>query len=124
MNDDGQKPKTWMKILGFFVIGAAIVLIIVAAVDFFTAIADFGIGGRGPRLFWMFFIAFPMLVAGSLLIKLGSARKNIDGAGGNIVHTGSLSEPPNAAPKKCPYCGRLNPSDALACAGCGANLDK
>ena len=70
--DPGHRSlRDLFRVLGPVILGIAILLMIVAGVDFFRA---FG-GSEPPRLFWCFFLAVPMLFVGGVMVQFGYAGK-------------------------------------------------
>jgi hypothetical protein len=106
-----KRKRLPFKIIGFVLLIAAIACIIWGFADFFGSFKT----GAPPKLFWLFFVAFPFLPISGILIKKGTVRV-IDES--DPMHPGVTG-----GVKKCAYCGRKNPADALKCGNCGADLD-
>lgn len=64
--EDHQKARSFFRLLGPVLLIIGVVCIIVAGVDFFT-LEPF----EGPKLFWLFFVALPLVSIGFTLSGLG-----------------------------------------------------
>ncbi|USN99970.1 MAG: zinc ribbon domain-containing protein [Phycisphaeraceae bacterium] len=129
-----------LRTLGPILIAAGGLCIVIAFVEFFS---KFG-GMEPPRLFWLFFIGGPMLIAGLAMTSAGFAgkiaryygreygpaasttfneiardsRPGMREIGGVIRETltGEVSAPTALL---CPGCGEPNDLDAKFCRSCG-----
>lgn len=62
-----RSARSILRIAGPAVLVAGVIFMIVGAVDFFSAMGNFG----APQLFWCFFVGMPLLFAGSVLSMFG-----------------------------------------------------
>jgi hypothetical protein len=103
----------------------AVVLIVLALVDFFTAINGHGLDG-GPTKFWMFFAALPFFVIGAIGLNagfLGAGARYVAGelaptARDTLEYVGVGSD----AASPCPRCGTANDAQASYCQHCGSAM--
>lgn len=61
--------RTAFRVLGVLLVGAGLVCVVVAGIDFFRAAAAFG----EPTKFWLFFVGLPLLAVGGGLMQAGYA---------------------------------------------------
>lgn len=133
-----DRARRAFRVLGCVVLAAALVLIVVGALDFFSAMNSF----EGPSKFWMLFLGVPLLAVGAWLLQAGflgagaryasgevspvvkeTAEYLTDGQG--LTHLGVRDQPSADARADGPYCrscGRRNDADDRFCGGCGAAL--
>jgi len=139
ISDQHKKARSFFRILGpaLLVIGA--ICLIVASIDFFTLQ-----GFEEPKLFWLFFVALPVIFFGFVLTGLGFggavakyqsreyapvakdtfnylATKTTSGVKeiSKAVHEGT-----SANSITCPKCNEKNPNHAKFCNYCGEQLGK
>lgn len=125
------------RALGILITGAALVLLVVGGMDFFTAFGTFG----RPTKFWMLFVGIPMLAVGGWCLQAGfmgvgsryvagevapvardTAAYLTDGRGlmnigGPGTASGSLATGPY-----CRSCGTRNDAEARFCDSCGTAM--
>lgn len=132
MDEKHLKTKKKLKILGFIALTIAGACIITAFVEFFIKLGS----GSMPKLFWMFFIGFPLAAAGGVMLLSGYRRemstyiKNESAPVFNDA-TRDMSQGfsniaravKNTDAVEC-GCGVKNDADAKFCKACAAPLDK
>lgn len=137
--------RTFLRIAGPLLLVVGLVLCGIAGADFFRAFGASEIGAP-PTRFWMFFVAFPFLAAGTWLTQAGylglaaryaagetmpvvrdSAAYLTDGEG--VLGIGRAVDDPQPAAATsvaggpyCRSCGVRNDADARYCDGCGQSL--
>lgn len=122
MENNEKKPKKGLKILGFILLAAAIGCIITAFVNFFTSIFS----AEMPKLFWMFFIAFPLIPVSIILMAAGSKKptQNITAVpmatNNDIIELLKDSAKNKDVPEYCSFCGAKNSDGEKSCHACGA----
>jgi hypothetical protein len=124
--------RTFFRVLGPMVVIVALVLLVTAGMDFFSAMSSFG---DQPTKFAMFFVGLPLLAVGGWLTQAGfmgagaryaagelapvvkdTAGYLSDGQG--ILGVGRAPSQPGAGPY-CRQCGVRNDADARFCDSCG-----
>lgn len=126
-----------LKIIGFTLLSIGLLSVIVAFVDFFAAFGDFG--GQ-PKLFFLFFIGFPLLAASGACLSyayMGKATRYAasqtvpvmsdaihDIAADNLSTAADLSSAIHGTAKFCPFCGSRNGDNDKFCPSCGKQLLK
>jgi hypothetical protein len=128
--------RSTFRVLGILAVAVALVLIVVAGIDFFGSVDSF----EGPHLFWMFFVALPLLAAGGWLLQagfLGLGSRFVAGETAPVVKDtasyltdgkglfGVGATPAAGAPAAGPYCrscGTRNDADARFCDSCGSSM--
>jgi hypothetical protein len=140
--NENPKIKKTLRTVGPLILGSGIILIAIAIIDFLTAFQS--ISG-GPTLFFLFFLAIPLIFFGSVMTSLGYmsdinrytasqvapvvkdvTNYMIDGTKESIIDLadGVLRGPLSAAPQKCGRCGELANPGAVYCDACGVPLVK
>lgn len=135
--------RTVFRVLGVLVVLAALALMVVAGMEFFTLE-----GFEEPTKFWMFFVGIPLLAVGGWLLQAGfmgvgaryasgeiapvakdTAHYLTDGQGflGVGTTTSGTTSPatPAAGSATGPYCrscGTRNDADARFCDSCGTTM--
>ena len=123
--------RTIFRVLGVLLMGTALVLIGIAAADFFAAFGSDDFGAE-PTKFWMFFAALPFFALGGLFLQLGfvgAAAKYVAGEAAPALKTSmdqlGVGRYPSASTGSGPFCrscGRQNNADARFCDGCGTSM--
>lgn len=123
--------RTIFRVLGVLLMGTALVLIGIAAADFFAAFGSDDFGAE-PTKFWMFFAALPFFALGGLFLQLGfvgAAAKYVAGEAAPALKTSmdqlGVGRYPSASTGSGPFCrscGRQNNADARFCDGCGTSV--
>jgi hypothetical protein len=130
--------RSAFRVLGAVVVLVALVMVVVAGIDFFGSLDSF----EGPTKFWMFFVALPLLAVGGWLLQAGflgmgaryasgelspvakdTAHYLSDGEG--VLGVGRTSSGGGGAPATGPYCrqcGTRNDTDARFCDSCGTAM--
>lgn len=138
---DQARKRIVFRILGGISMLVALVLIGVAAADFFASMtAEDPFADDGPDRFWMFFLALPFFAVGGLLLQLGfvgaatrygagetapvikdTARYLSDGRG--VLGVGvDVERAETATGPFCRQCGTRNDDAARYCDSCGASM--
>lgn len=139
-----QSVRTFLRITGPATLLAGVICAAVALVDFFQA--------GMPKLFWLFFMAFPLLFVGCAMTYLGflgafvryqasevapvgkdavnymadgtqDGIRTIARAVGSGVAAG-IADGKSAPARFCTGCGHANDGDDKFCGGCGQPLHK
>ena len=123
--------RTVFRVLGVLLMGTALVLIGIAAGDFFAAFGSDDFGAE-PTRFWMFFAALPFFALGGLFLQLGfvgAAAKYVVGEAAPALKTSmdqlGVGRYPSASTGSGPFCrscGRQNDADARFCDSCGTSM--
>lgn len=123
--------RTVFRVLGVLLMGTALVLIGIAAADFFAAFGSDDFGAE-PTKFWMFFAALPFFALGGLFLQLGfvgAAAKYVAGEAAPALKTSmdqlGVGRYPSASTGSGPFCrscGRQNDADARFCDSCGTSM--
>lgn len=134
-NNKHESTKKKLKIIGFILIGAGIVLTVIGLVSFFSAFGT----EKFPKLFFCAFIGLPMLGIGCAILSfafkreimryaknegvpvINEASEEIKPAVKNVaaaVNEGLKSE----KTVTCPKCGTVNPADGKFCKECGTAI--
>ena len=123
--------RTIFRVLGVLLMGTALVLIGIAAADFFAAFGSDDIGAE-PTQFGMLFAALPFFALGGLFLQLGfvgAAAKYVAGEAAPALKTSmdqlGVGRYPSASTGSGPFCrscGRQNNADARFCDGCGTSM--
>lgn len=136
---DDPKQRTKFKVLGFLFLIPGLICMLIAFVDFFSAMNSF----EGPDKFWLFFVGMPLIFVGLTCLRLGymgqmarytssqispvvkdTANYLIDGTKDEIIDVVNGIRGTKETKKECPSCGEKNDHDALFCDNCGAKLSK
>lgn len=149
---DQTRKRLVFRVLGVLSMLTALVLIGLAAADFYASFtADDPFVDDGPDRFWMFFLALPFFAAGGFMLQLGfggalarygagesapvlkdTARYLSDGRGvlgvgvsPEHARAGQAEQTAQRAAAAGPYCrrcGTRNDADARFCDACGSDL--
>lgn len=134
-NNNHEETKKKLKIIGFIVLGAGIILSAIGLISFFSAFGsdDF------PKLFFLVFPGFPMIGIGASMLSFAYKReimrysKNesvpvineaIEEVGPTVKKVVSEEKTSDEKTKKCPDCGAENSDKNKFCSECGAALNK
>jgi hypothetical protein len=130
--------RTVFRVLGVLVVLAALALMVVAGMEFFTLE-----GFEEPTKFWMFFVGIPLLAVGGWLLQAGflgagaryasgelspvakdTAHYLTDGKGLLNVGTTTSGAASAGSPTGpyCRSCGTRNDADARFCDSCGTTM--
>jgi hypothetical protein len=139
---DQSRKRTVLRAVGITLTVVGLVLLGIALVDFFSGFGDTSdMSDDGPGLFWLFFVALPVLFVGLACTQLGflgaasrytagesapvlkdTASYLTDGEGflgvGRTVDDRSV--PAAAGGAFCSQCGAAHDRDARFCKSCGA----
>jgi hypothetical protein len=140
--DENPKVKKTLRTIGPLVLGAGILLIAIAIIDFSIAASNFS---GGPKLFFLAFFGMPLIFVGSVMTSLGYmgdinrytagqvapvmkdvTNYMIDSTKDSIIDLadGVLRGPKTEAPRKCGRCGEIANPGAVFCDTCGVALVK
>lgn len=146
-NNSGHKGfRDVFRVVGPILLAIGILLIVIAMVDFFSAMGGWG----PPKLFWCFFLAMPFLAVGGSLTKLGYmgtvaryvaeevapvgkdtfnylADETSQGMGkiAMAIGSGINADPMTKETEiQCVKCNKPNAIDANFCKNCGSVLQK
>lgn len=134
-NNNHEKTKKKIKIIGFIVLGAGIILSAAGLISFFSAFGS----GDFPKLFFLVFPGFPMIGIGASMLSFAYKReimrysKNegvpvineaIEEVGPTVKKVVSGEKTADEKTKKCPDCGAENSDKNKFCSECGAALNK
>jgi hypothetical protein len=120
--------RTFFRVAGPLVLAVAVVLMVVAGMEFFTLE-----GFEEPTRFWMFFVGIPLLAVGGWLCQAGYAGAAARYTSGELSPVakdtaayltdgeGLLGVGRTVGPF-CRTCGVRNDGDARYCDGCGQSL--
>ncbi len=139
-SDPGQaQTRATLRTVGPLVLGAGVLLTVIAFVDFF---ASFG-GFEPPRFFWCAFLGMPLIAVGAALCKFGYVGAVTRYVAGEVAPVARdtvnyLAEGTHDGVKElaravgeglapavgrvCPQCKTEKPADARFCKGCGTAL--
>lgn len=138
-NNLEQNPrlKKKLRIAGIIMISLGLLFMLISIIDFFIALGSF----NRPNLFWLFFLAMPLIFAGSICLKFGymgavarytsselspvakdTINYMVDGTKDTIV--GAIKEVREEKPNICPSCHKKNNNEAKFCDNCGQSLLK
>lgn len=133
--DSHEETKKKIKIIGFIVLGAGIIL---SATGLISFISVFG-SGAFPRTFFLVFLGFPMIGIGASMLSFAYKReimrysKNegvpvlneaIEEVAPTVKKVVSGEKTANGKAKQCPSCGAENSDKNKFCSECGTMLDK
>ena len=140
------RTRTVLRVVGLLLTLVGVVLMGFAIADFFGAfdrsvdVVDVpGFPGEvevddGPELFWMFFVAIPVLFVGLASLSygfLGATSRYVSGETAPVLKDGAayltdgqglLGVGRTVDDRACGSCGRANDADATFCSGCGTRL--
>lgn len=134
-NNNHEETKKKLKIIGFIVLGAGIILSAIGLISFFSAFGS----GDFPKLFFLVFPGFPMIGIGASMLSFAYKReimrysKNesvpvineaIEEVGPTVKKVVSEEKTSDEKTKKCPDCGAENSDKNKFCSECGAALNK
>lgn len=74
-NNKHEKTKTTLKILGFIFLGIGIICVLVGFIDFLSMFVSFDYAYTFPQFFFLFFIGFPCISAGAIMLIFGFKRE-------------------------------------------------
>lgn len=123
--------RTVFRVVGVLAMGAAVVLIGIALVDFFATVNSDSMDA--PSRFWMFFLAVPLFFIGGVCLNAGFGGAGLRYAAGEAAPVAKdtitylRADSPavgsgEPAARACPSCGVAAPSGARFCASCGASV--
>ncbi len=135
MNDNHEQLKRKLKIIGFIVLGAGVILSAIGLISFFSAFGS----GEFPKLFFLVFPGFPMIGIGGSMLSFAYKReimrysKNegvpvlneaIEEVAPTVKKVVSDGKTTDEKTKKCPECGAENSDKNKFCSECGEALNK
>ena len=112
--------RTLFRIGGVLSMGAAVILIGIAIVDFLATMNSDTMAG--PSRFWMFFLAVPLFFVGGVCLNAGFGGAGLRYAAGEAAPVAKdtmayLRDEPQAG--RCASCQSPLPTGARFCANCG-----
>ncbi len=128
MDKKHEAVKRKLQVFGKVLLPIGVLCIIVAMIDFFVSMSNWG----SPKLFFLFFLGMPLTFAGSVCLSTGYRRE--------MMRYGKNETMPiikETAPEvkeiidgllnkneivKCQRCGEINSNKAKFCSGCGVEL--
>lgn len=131
-----ENIKNKLKIAGFIFLAAGIALSVAAFVNFFKTAFN---GGGQPKLFFLFFIGFPLLGLGGAILGFAFQREVINytknegmpvikevvkEAVATVNDADKESDSENGRNVAVCECGQVNKSDNNYCSKCGKPLRK
>ncbi|MBO5412000.1 MAG: zinc ribbon domain-containing protein [Clostridia bacterium] len=117
-----KDTKTKFRIIGAIILFIAIACVVIGLVDFFQVLGE----NEKPKLFWLFFIGFPLLPVGAVLFMIGIRREltrylvneNADILAQNM----KIAVDATQLKKRICECGKENPMENQYCTECGKTL--